>query len=73
MTFDPSALAMCAFVLLIGAALTEAYLTYRDWWRRWRTPVRPRPGPGAGPRCRRGRAPTGRRCSWRRSRRGPAL
>jgi hypothetical protein len=47
MTFDPSDLALVAFVLLIGAGLTEAYLTYRDWWRRWRTPVRPRPGPVA--------------------------
>ena len=43
MTFDPSALALCAFALLIGAGLTEAYLTYRDWWRRWRAPACPRP------------------------------
>ena len=44
MTFDPSALALCAFVLLGSALLTEAYLTYRDWYRRWRE-RRPRPAP----------------------------
>jgi hypothetical protein len=43
MTFDPSALALCAFVVLVASLLTEAYLTYRDWCRRWRTPARPRP------------------------------
>jgi hypothetical protein len=45
MTFDPSALALCAFVLLGSALLTEAYLTYRDWYRRWRERRRPRPAP----------------------------
>ena len=53
MTFDPSALALCAFVLLGSALLTEAYLTYRDWYRRWRerrhpTPHRPRSSPPPG-------------------------
>jgi hypothetical protein len=41
--FDPSDLALVAFTLLLGALLNEAYLTCRDWWRRWRTPARPRP------------------------------
>ena len=45
MTFDPSALALCAFVLLGSALLTEAYLTYRDWYRRWRERRRPMPAP----------------------------
>ena len=37
MTFDPSVLAILAFTVLLAALLTEASLTYRDWWRRWRT------------------------------------
>lgn len=46
MTFvDPSALALCAFVILGASLLLEAYLTYRDWYRRWRTPPTPRPRP----------------------------
>jgi len=45
MTFDPSALALCAFVLLGSALLTEAYLTYRDWYRRWRERIHPTPQP----------------------------
>jgi hypothetical protein len=36
MTWNPSDLALAAFVLLLGALLTEAYLTCRDWCRRWR-------------------------------------
>ena len=36
MTFDPSALAILAFTVLLAALLTEASLTYRDWWLRWR-------------------------------------
>jgi len=45
MTFDPSALALCAFVLLGSSLLLEAYLTYRDWYRRWRERRRPTPRP----------------------------
>jgi hypothetical protein len=45
MTFDPSALAICAFVLLGASLLTEAYLTYRDWCRRRQERQRPTPRP----------------------------
>ena len=45
MTWNPSDLALVAFVLLLGALLTEAYLTYRDWYRRWRERRRPTPRP----------------------------
>jgi hypothetical protein len=45
MTFDPSALAICAFVLLGASLLFEAYLTYRDWCRRWQERHRPTPRP----------------------------
>jgi hypothetical protein len=50
MTFDPSALAMCAFVLLGASLLTEAYLTYRDWCRRRQERQRPPHSPTPGPR-----------------------
>jgi hypothetical protein len=36
MTFDPSAVWLCALVI-VGTLLTaEAYLTWRGWWRDWR-------------------------------------
>ena len=50
MTFDPSALALCAFVLLGSSLLLEAYLTCRDWYRRWRERRRPTPHPTPRPR-----------------------
>ena len=36
MDIDPSAVLLTA-VIVVGTLITaEAYLTYRDWWRRWR-------------------------------------
>jgi hypothetical protein len=36
MTFNPSAVWLCALVI-VGTLLTaEAYLTWRGWWRDWR-------------------------------------
>ena len=38
MALDPSAVLLSA-VIVVGTLITaEAYLTYRDWWRRWRAP-----------------------------------
>ena len=34
MMWNPSDLAVVAYALVVGALLTEAYLTYRDWYRR---------------------------------------
>jgi hypothetical protein len=53
MTFDPSVLAILAFTVLLAALLTEASLTYRDWWRRWRTRPLPTPRPRLVRRLRR--------------------
>jgi hypothetical protein len=45
MMWNPSDLALVAYVLLVGALLTEGYLTYRDWYQRRRAPHTPTPRP----------------------------
>ena len=45
MMWNPSDLAVVAYALVVGALLTEAYLTYRDWSRRQQERRRPTPRP----------------------------
>ena len=45
MMWNPSDLAVVAYALVVGALLTEAYLTYRDWYRRRQERRRPPPRP----------------------------
>jgi|TARA_R100000306_G_scaffold58529_1_gene57045 hypothetical protein len=49
MDFDPTGLAIIAFVLLGASAMVEAYHTYRAWWRRWCERRRPSVPPRTHP------------------------